>query len=31
MVYLAAEVLAGDSIEVSEKQLGVYGENGDFI
>ncbi|QZK91218.1 MFS transporter [Flavobacterium sp. CHNK8] len=30
MVYLAAEVLAGDSIGGFRKQLGVYGENGDF-
>lgn len=30
MLYLAAEVLAGDSIGAFGKQLGVYGENGDF-
>lgn len=30
MLYLAAEVLAGDSIGVFGKQLGVYGENGNF-
>jgi glucose/galactose transporter len=30
MVYLACEVLAGDSIGGFGKQLGVYGENGDF-
>ncbi|MBB1194914.1 glucose/galactose MFS transporter [Flavobacterium sp. SOK18b] len=30
MVYLAAEVLAGDSIGGFRKQLSVYGENGDF-
>ncbi|MFV8322629.1 sugar MFS transporter [Flavobacterium sp. LS2R12] len=30
MLYLAAEVLAGDSIGGFGKQLGVYGENGNF-
>ena len=30
MLYLACEVLAGDSIGGLGKQLGVYGENGDF-
>lgn len=30
MLYLACEVLAGDSIGGFGKQLGVYGENGDF-
>lgn len=30
MLYLAAEVLAGDSIGSFGKQLGVYGENGNF-
>ncbi|KVV15662.1 glucose/galactose MFS transporter [Flavobacterium sp. TMP13] len=30
MLYLAAEVLAGDSIGGFGKQLGVYGANGDF-
>jgi glucose/galactose transporter len=30
MLYMAAEVLAGDSIGGFGKQLGVYGENGDF-
>jgi len=30
MLYVAAEVLAGDSIGGFGKQLGVYGENGDF-
>ncbi|WP_456311689.1 sugar MFS transporter [Pseudomonas shirazensis] len=30
MVYIAAEVLAGDSIGGFGKQLGVYGENGSF-
>ncbi|WP_223548689.1 MULTISPECIES: sugar MFS transporter [Aestuariivivens] len=30
MLYVAAEVLAGDSIGNFGKQLGVYGENGDF-
>lgn len=30
MVYIAAEVLAGDSIGGFGKQLGVYGETGDF-
>lgn len=30
MLYLAAEVLAGDSIGGFRKQLSVYGENGDF-
>jgi glucose/galactose transporter len=30
MLYLATEVLAGDSISGFGKQLGVYGENGNF-
>lgn len=30
MLYLAAEVLAGDSIGGFGKKLGVYGDNGDF-
>lgn len=30
MLYVAAEVLAGDSIGAFGKQLGVYGDNGDF-
>lgn len=30
MLYMAAEVLAGDSIGSFGKKLGVYGENGDF-
>lgn len=30
VLYVAAEVLAGDSIGGFGKQLGVYGENGDF-
>jgi fucose permease len=30
MLYVAAEVIAGDSIGSFGKQLGVYGENGDF-
>ncbi|MCF7567878.1 sugar MFS transporter [Sabulilitoribacter arenilitoris] len=30
MLYVAAEVLAGDSIGGFGKQLGVYGDNGDF-
>ena len=30
MLYIAAEVLAGDSIGSFGKHLGVYGENGDF-
>jgi len=30
MLYLSAEVLAGDSIGGFGKQLGVYGNNGDF-
>ena len=30
MLYMAAEVLAGDSIGVFGRQLGVYGENGNF-
>lgn len=30
MLYVAAEVLAGDSIGGFGKKLGVYGENGDF-
>ncbi|WP_326402105.1 sugar MFS transporter [Flavobacterium sp.] len=30
MLYIAAEVLAGDSIGGFGKKLGVYGENGDF-
>lgn len=30
MFYIAAEVLAGDSIGGFGKKLGVYGENGDF-
>ncbi|PZX93493.1 glucose/galactose MFS transporter [Flavobacterium aquariorum] len=30
MLYIAAEVLAGDSIGSFGKKLGVYGDNGDF-
>lgn len=30
MLYVAAEVIAGDTIGTFGKQLGVYGENGDF-
>ena len=30
MLYMAAEVIAGDTIATFGKQLGVYGENGDF-
>jgi hypothetical protein len=30
MLYIAAEVIAGDSIGVL-KSTGVYGNNGDFI
>lgn len=30
MLYVAAEVIAGDTIGSFGKQLGVYGENGDF-
>lgn len=30
MLYMAAEVIAGDSIGSFGKKLGVYGENGDF-
>ncbi len=30
MLYVAAEVIAGDSIGGFGKQLGVYGDNGDF-
>ena len=30
MLYIAAEVIAGDSIGQFGKQLGIYGENGDF-
>ncbi|WP_413997887.1 sugar MFS transporter [Flavobacterium sp. W1B] len=30
MLYVAAEVIAGDTIGTFGKQLGVYGDNGDF-